>query len=237
MQPRKFPLHRAPRCVVTRPSDPLESRPVPLSTHCFHARPFPSKTRTPRGRRHAAASRAPQQAEDPPTRLPVRSGILRFLQASHGRRISVHSSRVASRRASAGFQVVPAIPLVYSLSPRSFLRRRSSSGPPPATPGRRPMPTRVRRQPQRQLDVLHARRGHTHRHPARASGVVCGRAAQGKKAAAPRFPAATAYCFAHSRTSQILIDIHTWNMKYDPFCSHSRPILLIRQKNTDPSDE
>jgi hypothetical protein len=40
-----------------------------------------------------------------------------------------------------------------------------------------------------------------------------------------------------SSTRQILIGINKWNIKYDPFCSYSRPILLIRQKKTDPSDE
>jgi len=60
---------------------------------------------------------------------------------------------------------------------------------------------------------------------------------QGKKAAAPRFLAGTANCFAHSCARQILIDIIKWNMKYDPFCSYSRPILLVRHKTTDPSDE
>ena len=49
-QPREFPLNRAPQCVVTRPSDPLESRPVPLSTHRFHRLLHRCRTRsTPRG--------------------------------------------------------------------------------------------------------------------------------------------------------------------------------------------
>jgi hypothetical protein len=94
-EPRKFLLHRAPRSVVTCPSDPLESRPVPLSTHRFRALLFPSKYRT--GRKHAAASRAPQQPEGPPTRLPARSEFLRFLQAGHSRPMCV-STRRASRR-------------------------------------------------------------------------------------------------------------------------------------------
>jgi len=49
------------------------------------------------------------------------------------------------------------------------------------------MPTRVRRQPQWRLDVLHDRRGQTHRTPARALGAV--RGAAGFRERKQRLPA------------------------------------------------
>jgi len=140
---------------------------------------------------------------------------------------------VSTRRASRRIVRPPAsklslLSLVYSLSPRSSLRRRSSSGSPPPTSGRRLMPTRFRRQPHRRLDVLHERRGHTHRTPARALGAVRGRA-PGKESSLPCLNLVTILLIAvHVKYSWTSIN----GLKYDSFCPYSRPILLVRQNNS-----
>jgi hypothetical protein len=139
---------------------------------------------------HAAESPRPQAdwlsatASWAPTRAPPRAFRCHAFHARRTRSacLSLKPSRFAPRRASAGFQVFPA---PSALSPRSSLRRRSSSGSPLPTPGRRSMSTRVRRQPQRRLDVQHERRGQTRRTPARARSAPFAGRLQGKKAASP----------------------------------------------------
>jgi len=110
---------------------------------------------------------------------------VRVLHARHG-----HSNCRASRR-------VVRLPasmlslLLSALSPRSSHRRCSCSGSPlPTRPGRRPMPTLLRRQPQRRLDVLHARLGQTQRTPACALGARARRLSRaGSRERKQRFPA------------------------------------------------